>query len=190
MSLRANPITDALAWSGMHAVKAGLFAAWRGGDHEEGRAARAAMAYGSLVSGITLAQVGLGSVHGLAAPLGAFFPIPHGVVCGTLLAAATDINVRALRVRAPESPALTKYAAVGFMLADVAPNDDLAQGWALLSEVLWQWTGELAIARLGHYGVTADDAPRIAANARGSSMQTNPILLTDDELVELVHQRL
>ncbi|WP_425411739.1 hypothetical protein [Methylomicrobium lacus] len=41
--------------------------------------------------------MGLGSVHGLASPLGAYFPIPHGVVCGTLVAAATKVNVEAMQ---------------------------------------------------------------------------------------------
>ena len=54
------------------------------------------MAYGALLSGITLAQVGLGSVHGLASPLGAFYPIPHGVVSGTLVAKATDVNIKTM----------------------------------------------------------------------------------------------
>jgi alcohol dehydrogenase len=69
VSLNASPFTDALAWSGMEAVRDGFFAAYDGGDSEYARHGRAAMAYGSLLSGIALAQAGLGSVHGLASPL-------------------------------------------------------------------------------------------------------------------------
>jgi hypothetical protein len=71
------------------------------------------MAYASLMSGICLAQTGLGAVHGLASPLGAFFPIPHGVVCGTLVASATACNIAALEARDPDNPALPKYAEIG-----------------------------------------------------------------------------
>ncbi len=77
------------------------------------REARDRMAYASLMSGICLAQTGLGSVHGLAAPLGAFFPIPHGVVCGTLAATATAVNIAAMEAREPDNPALPKYAEIG-----------------------------------------------------------------------------
>ena len=41
----------------------------------------------------------------------------------------------------------------------------------------------MAIPRLASYGVTEDDIPRIVDQARrASSMQVNPITLTDDEL--------
>ena len=85
VSTRANPMTDALARSGIMAARDALSSLY----HAQSAAARAQMAYASLLSGICLAQTGLGSVHGLASPLGAFFPIPHGVVCGTLVATAT-----------------------------------------------------------------------------------------------------
>jgi hypothetical protein len=97
VSTRANPMTDALARSGMMAAREALPALHR----QQSAAARSQMAYASLMSGICLAQAGLGAVHGLASPLGAFFPIPHGVVCGTLVASATACNIAALEARDP-----------------------------------------------------------------------------------------
>ena len=147
------------------------------------------MAYAALLSGITLAQVGLGSVHGLAAPLGAFFPIPHGVACGTLVAAATQINIQALQQRTPDSIALRKYAQLGRLLSSDETLSDLAAHTALIS-ILDDWTEEMRLPRLNHYGVSADDLPRIVANSRGSSMKTNPVLLTDHEIEAVLRMRL
>lgn len=189
VSFKANPVTDALAWSGMRAVKDGFFAAWRGGDDPEAASGRAAMAYAALISGITLAQVGLGSVHGLASPLGAFFPIPHGVVCGTLLAVATETNIRALRDQQPNHPSLIKYAKIGNLLSDMQPVSDESAA-LILVELLHDWTERLGLPRLSDYGVTLEDFPKIIANCRGNSMKTNPIVLSDDEVREILSKRL
>ena len=187
-SNNASPFTDALAWSGLVAWQQGIGPAWQtlGSKHPEGLGH---LAYASLLSGITLAQAGLGAVHGLASPLGAFFPIPHGVVCGTLVATTTATNIRALQQRAPEHPAYKKYAEVGRLLAqDSALTDDAAQ--QALIETLQQWVITLNIGSLSDYGITAEDFDKIVANARGGSMQTNPIVLTDAELTEILSDRL
>ncbi len=189
VSINANPFTDALAWSGIEAVCDGFFAAYAGGDSEDAQRGRAAMAYGSLLSGITLAQAGLGSVHGLASPLGAFFPIPHGVVCGTLVATATELNIRALRERASRSPALAKYAGVGRLLSRQQSLTDV-DACRRLGEVLHEWTQRLALKRLAAYGVQERHIQKIVANARGSSMKTNPLALSDTEIGEIVRARL
>jgi alcohol dehydrogenase class IV len=151
--------------------------------------ARERMAYAALVSGITLAQVGLGSVHGLAAPLGAFFPIPHGVACGTLVAMATRINIEALRTREPAHPALEKYAQVGRLLSEQGHLDQEAAHAALI-DTLEAWTRELGLPTLAHYGVTPADIPRIVANSRGSSMKTNPVLIEDSEIAAILAARI
>lgn len=186
VSTHASPFTDALAWSGMTIVRDSLMAAWRG-EEPQATPARAGMAYGALMSGITLAQAGLGAVHGLASPLGAFFPIPHGVACGSVLAAATAINIRAMRARSPTHPSLAKYARVGRMLdpelAPHAADDEALDG---LVETLNRWSQSLNMPRLSKYGVTEEYVPKIVANSRGNSMKTNPVLLSDDEIAEIV----
>jgi len=187
VSLRASPFTDALASSGMQAFRDGFWPAWENG--EAAAEGRARMAYASLCSGITLAQAGLGSVHGLASPLGAFFPIPHGVVCGTLVAAATKVNIQVLRQRDPQHPSLRKYAEAGLLLGGMmySSEEDAQDG---LVELLEQWTDRLALPRLSNFGMHETDLDRVIANCRGGSMQTNPIRLTDEEVARVLLARL
>jgi alcohol dehydrogenase class IV len=188
VSLRASAFTDALASSGMQAFSDGFWRAWTG-DDSQAQKGFDRLAYASLCSGITLAQAGLGSVHGLASPLGAFFPIPHGVVCGTLVAAATRINIRALRERAADPIALRKYAEAALLLSGTMFSSETAAQDGLI-DLLEEWTERLALPRLAHFGMTEQDIPRVVANCRGGSMQTNPLVLTDVELAELLHARL
>lgn len=188
VSLRANPLIDALAWSGLQAFKEGFFAAWQG-EEAEASHGRACMAYASMVSGITLAQVGLGSVHGLASPLGAFYPIPHGVVCGTLVAKATEINIQALAERNPNSPALEKYARVGRLFTGKG-HTPMTEEHTQLTQLLSEWTETLALPRLGEFDISEADLDHIVAHSRGSSMQTNPLVLTDEEIRHILLARL
>jgi len=186
VSGRANPMTDALAASGMRLVRDHLVTAVeRGSDLP----ARSSMLYASAISGLTLANAGLGSVHGLASPMGAFFPIPHGVVCGTLLYAASRLNIVAMQAREPHNPGLRKYADTGRLLADDVSLGDQAALSGLL-EILEGWCVRLEMRRLGEYGVREADIPRIVAGSRGNSMQTNPIVLTDEEIADLIRCRL
>lgn len=193
LSTRANPFTDALALSGIESVRDSLLVWYQSNDDsshsEEVKQARAKMAYAALISGITLAQVGLGSVHGLASPLGAFFPIPHGVACGTVLAEATGINIKAMLSREPDNSGLQRYAQLGRLLSR---NNELSDTQARdkLLTLLSDWSQQMALEPLSAYGVTENDISRLVANISPSSMQTNPIILTQAEKEQLVRSGL
>ena len=187
VSSKANPFTDALAESGLHAVREGLFAWYAGG--EKAAAGRARMAYAAWLSGVCLAQAGLGSVHGLASPLGAFFPIPHGIVCGTLVSAATRVNLHTLQERDPGNPAWRKYAQASAILNQRHFSSTEESHTALLL-LLDDWTERLALPRLSVYGIQENDFTRIVAHCRGGSMKTNPLPLHDAEIIELLGRRL
>jgi alcohol dehydrogenase len=147
------------------------------------------MAYAALCSGICLAQAGLGAVHGLASPLGAQFPIPHGVACGATLAAATRVNIAALEGRDSGNVALARYAAVGRILTGQAGTDEGEARSALVSE-LERLTARLGVPRLSTFGISESSIPALVADSRGSSMKTNPIVLTDDEIASILRASL
>jgi alcohol dehydrogenase class IV len=188
VSLRANVFTNALAVSGLRAVRDGLLP-WYEGESPDVAAARAHMAYAALLSGITLAQCGLGSVHGLASPLGAYYPIPHGVVCGTLVATCSAINIDALRERAPDSVALDRYAEAAAILCGQSFSSREA-AWQALVILLAEWTRRLDLPRLSDYGLDADGLDQVVAHSRGSSMHTNPVVLSDAEIKTCLQERL
>jgi alcohol dehydrogenase len=193
-STGASPFSDAVARSGLAVIGAAL-PAWHAAalaraSDEETATAREAMAWAALCSGIALANAGLGAVHGLVAPLGARFGVHHGTGCGALVAATTRTNLAALAERAPRSPALARYAEAGRLLAgDPAGaagmrTDDDART-ALLA-TLDGLTAALRIPGLSASGVTADAFPALVAESRGSSMRTNPVVLTDGEIAAIL----
>ncbi|MDQ6992338.1 MAG: iron-containing alcohol dehydrogenase [Mariprofundus sp.] len=185
VSTSANPMTDALALSGLAYLRDGLITAVEQGHDLHGRAC---MLYAASISGLTLANAGLGSVHGLASPLGAFFPIPHGVVCGTLLASAARQNMKLLALQQSDHPVLHKYASVGRLLKNNPTLSDKHACSALL-DLLDEWTVRLKMERLSVYGIQADDISNIVAHASGG-MKTNPVLLNKAQMEELLLSRL
>jgi alcohol dehydrogenase class IV len=186
VSLRAAPVTDALALAGLEAARNALLAWHADPDGPAAPPARSRMALASLLSGICLANAGLGAAHGLASPLGARHPIPHGAACGATLAAATAANLHALRARDPGDPALARYATLGRLLAGLAPDADAADACDALVATLGTWTRSLGVPGLAAFGLDEAGIPAIVADARGSSMRTNPIVLTDDELAVIL----
>jgi len=186
VSTGSNVMTDALALSGIEAVRDSLLALY---GHEVTDEAQDKMAYASLMSGICLAQTGLGSVHGLASPLGAFYPIPHGVVCGSLVSEAVDMNIHIMLQRDPANPALDKYAILGDVITQQRCNNK-HKSWEALCGTLQSWTNTMQLPKLGEFGLTEAGLDKVVANSRGSSMKTNPVKMTDEEIRELLLRRL
>jgi len=186
VSTRASSMSDALALSGLEKIRDSLLKATADGADLN---ARSDMLYASSISGLTLANAGLGSVHGLASPLGAFYPIPHGVVCGTLLCEATRTNIHAMQERDPKSRGLFKYAQVARLLSDQPELSD-KEALSALMKLLEGWTETLEMPLLSAYGVDESAFDEIIAHISGGSMATNPIVLTDTEIRKLLRSRL
>jgi len=179
VSVRANPMTDQFCVEGMRHAAEALPRVWAdGGDRE----ARSHMAWASLLGGLALANAGLGAVHGFAAPVGGRWPAPHGAVCAAVLPHAMEVNVRALRSRAPAGDALRRYDEVARLITG-QPHAAAEDGV--------RWVGELCrrleIPPLRTYGVTQADVPSLVQQgAKASSMKGNPIVLTEEELQEVI----
>ena len=183
LSVRANPFTDALAREGIaHSARSLRRACLEGADAP----AREDLALASLCGGLCLANAGLGAVHGFAAPVGSMLGAPHGAVCAALLVPCLEVNLRALRGRAPEHPALARFRDLAGWLtgrADAMPEEGIA------------WIADLCrtlrVPGLAHYGMTAEAVPALVERAKSaSSMRGNPIVLTDAELAEIAGRAL
>ncbi len=177
ISIKSSPMTDALALSGLKAVGKSFIPACTNKARDV--SIRGDMAYAALISGITLANAGLGIVHGIAGPLGGFFPIPHGVACGTLLAAATETTIRRLlSIHGPDHPMLGKFATAGSVFLN-EENKDVLSGCDMLISRLYKLTMDLNIPKLGKYGITTQDLDIIVS---ASNNKNNPYKLDKHEI--------
>jgi len=181
VSVRANVMTDMYCVEGIRRAAGALARVW---EHPDDREARGDMAFASLLGGLSLANAGLGAVHGFAAPVGGMFPAPHGATCAAVLPHAMEMNVRALRQRAPESLALARYGEIGRLLTG-RPYATAEDGVAWTREICRR----LEIPPLRAYGVREADIPLLVEKAaKASSMKGNPLVLTPQELTEMIGQ--
>ncbi|MGD8743613.1 MAG: iron-containing alcohol dehydrogenase, partial [Granulosicoccaceae bacterium] len=190
VSTRNNRWCDALNIDGIRAARDALLPWYEHAELPEATSAyREKMAYAAWLSGVNLAQTGLGSVHGLASPLGAFYPIPHGVVCGTLVAECTRVNIEAMRGREPDNPALARYARLAEIVCERRIRNP-QEAWTALVDTLASWTQRMQLPGLSEYGLDEAGIEQVVAHSRGSSMRTNPIVLSDEEIAGIVRARL
>lgn len=183
VSIRANPVTDVFCLEGLKRVRIALPRAFHQGSDRD---ARESMSFASLLGGLALANSGLGVVHGLAAPLGGMLHAPHGALVAAVLPHAIEMNIQALRGRAPGSEALTRY----HQAACLVTGDSHAQ-----PEDLTAWAtylcGELNVLGLRALGLDPRQIPELAEKAgRANSMKANPIVLTREELIAVAERAL
>lgn len=183
LSVKAGNMTDSLALEGLKAVRLSLLRSFTHGDDPD---ARSGMSFAALMSGICLANAGLGTVHGLAGTIGALSGIPHGVVCGTLMAVANELNVRELRKSDRGSSALGRYATLGRIYADAeSKTDDYYIDFFI--DYLHALTYYMKLPRLGSCGLRPDDVNEIVSR---SDNKNNPVLLSEENMKEIVLRRI
>jgi alcohol dehydrogenase class IV len=186
VSHAANPLTDALCREAIPRAARSLRRAYENGRDT---VAREEMAFASLCGGLALANAKLGAVHGLAGPLGGFYPAPHGVICARLLPPVTAANVRALEegrsgITGAGTPALARYHELGQLL-----TGNPAAGAADAVSWLQELCAALPVPPLRGFGLRPADYPTlITQSQRTSSMKGNPLALSDQELSEILDQ--
>ena len=174
-----TPLTDGICSEGLRRAGRSLRRVY---EEPGDAAARHDMALTSLLGGLALANAKLGAVHGFAGVLGGMYGAPHGAICAALLPPVIEANIKALKERQPDNPALRRY--------DKAAQILLGEGSANASDAI-AWISEtsrlLGIPGLGNYGVQSEDfAEVVAKSAAASSMKGNPIVLTDAELADIL----
>jgi len=183
VSNRANPMTDGLCVEGLRRAARSLRVAYSKGQDKD---AREDLAVASLFGGLALSNAGLGAVHGFAGAIGGGFSAPHGAICAALLPQVMAMNLRALRQRDPNGAALSRYEEVAWWLTgDMKAKADDGVNWvrALVAD--------LKVPRLGSFGIQREHfSDLVAKAANASSMKANPIVLTPDELAEILEQAL
>jgi alcohol dehydrogenase class IV len=192
VSRKAASIPRALARQAFPAMLRALRAIPRDPDDLP---ARTAAAYGAMVSGIALANSGLGAAHGFASGLGGMYDIPHGLICALFIRPALRANAELIR----EDCALLYTSAVEQGVA--APGAPEAEAAALESGAVdpLQWLiGEIDALftlydlpeNLKGFAVDAEQIPEIASRSSGSSMSGNPRELSQQEREAMIAELL
>jgi len=176
ISRRAKPIPQALCRQGLQLAARCLVEAVENGTSQPGREG---MAQAALLSGMALANSGLGMAHGVAAALGVHCRVTHGLACAVMLPAAMQVNAD---VRQAE------LAEVGTILTSRNWPTNSAAVEAGIERVK-QISSQIGIPnRLTDIGVQADQIPAIVHSSRGNSMNGNPRELTDEELTRILEE--
>ena len=183
LSKRANPMTDALALQGLKQIKKYLLRAFLEGEHN--LEARAGMALAAMFSGITLAHAGLGLVHGFASPLGGYFDIPHGAVCGSLMAPVFARTIDNL-IEQPEHPVISKLNIVSKVFADFKYKTEKEYLNAFKDKLI-HITNLLEIPRLSEYGFREEHIQKVVEH---TSHKFHPVTLTEEQMTDVLRSRI
>jgi len=183
VSVKANPLTDAICREGMRHAAGSLRKAYQDGMDKE---AREGMALASLFGGLALANAALGAVHGFAGPLGGMLHAPHGAICAKLLPLVMEANIKEMAYLHVGHDALDRYAEIAHILS----GDVNASAW---DGVRWveALVSELKIPPLSAHGMTESHIPdAVQKTLNASSYKGNPIALGEDNLRGILEKAL
>lgn len=185
VSIKSSPVTRALCQSALSGFGRALSFVLETDPHDLD--ARSRLSYGAYMSGLALANAGLGTVHGFASVIGGMGANRHGEVCGTLLADTTKATIQALEKSQPDHPALSRYADAAVRLEIAAPTLSVSRACGLLIDQLFQWTEDYKMPRLAACGITKADIPAIA---RATGQKNSPAVVPDQVLASILKSRI
>jgi len=112
------------------------------------------------------------------------FDIPHGLVCGILMAPANEITVRELRKSNLKSEALKKYVQLGKIFAD---KENKSDGFYIdgFIEHLFELSAFFRFPKLREFGINEKDVLSIC---RVTDNKNNPVKLSLENLTEIVRK--
>lgn len=139
--------------------------------------ARAAMSHAAFVSGIALANSGLGMAHGVAAALGVECGTPHGLACALMLPVAMRVN---------EAAARGAFARLERAVDPAGSGDDEALASAFVRRIEGLCLEAGAPRRLADVGLARDRIAWLAENSGGASMRGNPAELDPGRLLPIL----
>lgn len=127
-------------------------------DNGTDTAAREGMAEAQYIAGMGFSNVGLGIVHSMAHPLGAFYDTPHGVANALLLPYVMEYNA--------ESPASPKYLDIARAMGVDTTGMSVDEGVAAAIGAVRALSLSIGIPqRLHEIGVKREDIPALAVAA-------------------------
>ncbi len=127
-------------------------------DNGTDTAAREGMAEAQYIAGMGFSNVGLGIVHSMAHPLGAFYDTPHGVANALLLPYVMEYNA--------ESPARPKYLDIARAMGVDTTDMSVDEGVAAAIGAVRALSLSIGIPqRLHEIGVKREDIPSLAVAA-------------------------
>jgi len=183
LSVKSGRLTDALALEGIGQVHHCLRRAYSAGDDIT---ARTGMAYAAMLSGITLANAGLGLIHGFASSVGGFTDIPHGTICGSLMGAVNRYMINELLRTNATGVTVDKYTHLGQLFSNETQK---SKEWYLqyVAEYVDRLTEDLHINRLR---INAMIQGQIEEIAEATDHKANPVRFEKTTLAEILRTRI
>jgi alcohol dehydrogenase class IV len=178
VSTKSNRYIQSLIEGAVTHIDEMLLRAIANGQNAE---ARAKLQYAAYISGIALANCGLGMVHGFASELGGSFDIPHGLVCAKLAAHSHQFNIEKA-INENNTEVIHKYAHL-YQSVTGTQDGSFANQAALFAQMLMDLSTKLNLPGFSKYDITPNHLPNIA---KQSGIKNNPIDVTNDEKIEIL----